>query len=240
MLDTFQRYEAAFNLINDYSKEKEYVSILDIGSNGPGFALYNIFSNVSQTNLDIIHFGSEIIKRFSNVNFVTFNGFNFPFRDSAFDIIICSDTLEHINLDYREDFISEILRISNHFVVFTFPVSSSRIFEKVLYYGSLKKIKFLKEHIENGLPKKVEFYAAIKGSNFSIIRELENINRFLWIPLKIFSSILYWKWKNKSSNFIYKKFKNYLLLNRSLINSGVGYSKSFILERKSNADERFI
>jgi len=234
MLDTFQRYEAAFNLINNFAKENESVSILDIGSNGPGFAYFNIFSNVKQTNLDIVHFDREIIKRFRNVNFVTFNGFDFPFHDGAFDIIICSDTLEHVNPEFRNNFISQVLRISNRFVVFTFPVSTSRIFEKILYIGSFKRIKFLKEHIENGLPTKDEFYNAVKGSNFIVKREKENINRFLWIPLKILSSVLYWKWKNKLSNFIYRKFNNYLLFNRTMINFGIGYSYSFILERAQN------
>ena len=231
MLDTFQRYKEAYRFIEEISTEREQLSLLDVGSNGAGFATYNYFENVHQTNIDIAKFPTEVIKAYPHVNFLTFNGYDFPFSDQQFDITISSDTLEHVPPQKRERFITQILRITNQFVIFTFPVKSSTVVEKLLYYGTLKISKFLKEHIEYGLPCPERFQDIIEKSEYKIIFESQNLNRQLWIVIKLYSSVLARLWKRKSKEFIILQFKKYISHSGSVINSGQGYSKTYILAK---------
>jgi ubiquinone/menaquinone biosynthesis C-methylase UbiE len=232
MLDTFQRYKVAYMKVKEKSLSGENLKLLDIGPNGIGFGLYNHFENVKQTNLDIQKFDKELIKKYPDVDFVTYDGSVFPFEDKSFDIVLCSDTLEHIPRNLREEFLKESFRVAKDLVIFTFPVSTSAFFEKVLYYGTFKKSTFLKEHIEHGLPSVGEFEDMIEKTNFSILVRRDNINRFLWIPFKMTSSILAKLWKKKSTNFVFDKFKRYIRKERKVVNRGIGYSKTFVLERK--------
>ncbi len=232
MLDTFQRYKVAYQEVEKISKNIKQVKLLDVGSNGIGFAEYNRFKNVEQTNLDIQEFDEKLKKDSPHIKFVTYDGRVFPFLDNEFDILLCSDTLEHVPAKYRGDFIKECLRVSKNTVIFTFPVSSSSFFEKLLYYATFKKSVFLKEHIEYGLPKIKNFNDIIKNNGYSIVGKYENINRFLWIPVKLLSSIFVRLWRDKSKEFIYKKFKKYIKKERKLLNIGIGYSDTFILEKK--------
>lgn len=232
MLDTFQRYKEAYFLAEKVSGRRRVISLLDVGSNGPGFAPYNKFENVKQTNLDIQKFQKDVIKEYSKVNFVTYSGNKFPFENSSFDIVLCSDTLEHIPKEKRKKFILENLRVCNKYIVFTFPVDTSSFFEKLFYYMTLKKSLFLREHIEYGLPSEEEFENIIKNTDFNIISKSDNINRFLWIPFKLKSSILAKLWKKKSADFILSEFDKYIVKEKRLVNLGTGYSKTFILEKK--------
>lgn len=238
MLDTFQRYKEAYFLVEKVSNKKREVTLLDVGSNGPGFATYNKFENVRQTNLDIQEFQKNVVRKYLNIKFVTYSGNKFPFEDSSFDIVLCSDTLEHIPKEKRRRFILENLRVSDRYIVFTFPVDTSSFFEKLFYYMTLKKSLFLREHIEYGLPSEEEFENIIKNTDFNIISKSDNINRFLWIPFKLKSSILAKLWKKKSADFILSEFDKYIVKEKRLVNLGTGYSKTFILEK--NVYEREI
>ena len=232
MLDTFQRYKEAYILVEKISREKEEVLLLDVGSNGPGFAVYNRFENVKQTNLDIQKFDKKLFKEYPRTDFITYDGSGIPFKDETFDVVLCSDTLEHIPRGKRKRFVLENLRVSSKYVVFTFPVKTSSFFENLFYYFTFKKSQFLKEHIEYGLPSIEEFENMIKASGFSIITKTDNINRFLWIPFKLISSILAKLWKKESADFIFDKIQKYIKKEKKWINRETGYSKTFILMKK--------
>lgn len=232
MLDTFQRYKVAYEKVREKSSSGESLKLLDIGSNGIGFGLYNHFKNVKQTNLDIQEFGEELINKYPWVDFVTYNGLVFPFEDRSFDIVLCSDTLEHIPMNRRKEFLKESFRVAKDLVIFTFPVSTSSVFEKIIYYGTFKKSAFLKEHIEYGLPTVKSFRHLADKFGFEIVDEAQNINRLFWIPVKLLSSVLTKLWRNKTRQEILEKFDRFVNTKRFILDIGKGYSVSFILIRK--------
>lgn len=232
MIDVFQRYKSAYQVVKSESAKSKNLNLLDVGSNGIGFGAYNNFSNVKQTNIDIQDFDKEVIKNNPHIDFITYDGSVFPFGDNSFDIVVCSDTLEHIPLEYREKFIEENFRVSKNLVVFTFPVKSSALFEKILYYATFKKSSFLREHIEYGLPDPSSFEEKSKTSGFTIVGKTENINRFLWIPVKLLSSLELRLWRKKSKEWMFERFLNFVKKNHWYLNFGRGYSKTYILKKK--------
>lgn len=63
---------------------------------------------------------SNITQRFPGVNFVQISEGPLPFPDKHFDFVFCSAVIEHVgDRENQEQFISEILRVSKHFMLTT-------------------------------------------------------------------------------------------------------------------------
>ena len=65
MLDTFQRYKVAYEKVKEIRNKYSEVKLLDVGSNGIGFGVYNNFDNVKQVNLDIQEFDLNLKEEYS-------------------------------------------------------------------------------------------------------------------------------------------------------------------------------
>ena len=118
-----------------------------------------------------------------------------PFKDSSFDVVCTTDTLEHIPRPLREKFVSEIVRVSRkevHIVVPTmlpskYPNYNDFFFKMV---GAFQT----KEHIEYGVPTVEELHLLLKAhSNTvtygitpcgSLINVALMLNRYLIDPAK--------------------------------------------------------
>jgi len=93
-------------------------------------------------------------------NYVQCNGANLPFADGSFDIVISCDVLEHVVQDDREDFIKEMLRVTNNYFLLCAPFETERIImaEKLCdsFYKSMTNESYiwLKEHRKYVLPRK--------------------------------------------------------------------------------------
>jgi len=233
MLDTYQRYLEIFNIVQKeaVSANGKELSLLDVGSNGPGFASYNYFNNVSQVNLDIVAADDAVQAHYPKVRFIQYSGERIPFEDNSFDFVICVDVLEHVAPEHRQHFIREVIRTSRKAIIFVFPVKSSERWEKFLSAITFQKIKFLQEHIDFGLPSEEDFYRIVENLPGVVVRgERGNIHIWFWIPIKLAASLIYRIIKNHGF-LIYKGFLLYKNTLAKCVNLGQCYSKTFILEK---------
>lgn len=232
MIDTFQRYLFVYNFIKQKaSKEKKY-KILDVGPNGPGLARYiPEFENIELVLLETREFTEAEKQNFPNVRFVTYDGFKAPSKEKQFDLVTCIDTFEHIPHEQRESFIKELGRVAKKDIIMSFPLDHSEPFEKILRMMFLNKIKFLDEHKEYGLPNEKEFRQFTKKNKLQLISTDNNLNVYLWIPVKLFSSLLY-RLVDGKENLTFKLFKIYSRGVYKLFAFGKPYSKTFLIHKK--------
>ena len=230
MFDTYQRYLYPYNFF--LKKRKNIKNLLDLGANGAGFARYNIYK-IPQTNVDVVKPRKNEIEQFSFLKYVVYDGGKLPFGKGCFDLLLCIDTLEHIPPNKRRKFVQEALRVTNKYAIFTFPINTSEKYENIL-----RKIfpqnKFLQEHKHFSLPKDEEFKQMIISFGYSLVEEKNNINVYLWIPIKLISSFLYRLLKN-NHRLSFKLFLLYKSTLAHLINFGTGYSKTYLIVKNEYA-----
>ena len=91
--------------------------------------------------------------------YVQGDGTALTYADSSFDLVICCDTLEHIPLDLRDQFVHELARVARYGVLLICPINDYRtaLAEKVLYAYIQSELHAkhdqLREHREYGLPQ---------------------------------------------------------------------------------------
>ena len=86
-----------------------------------------------------------------------------------------------------------------------FPVSTSRIPEKILQTIFLNKFSFLQEHESYGLPKLSEIHSFVEQhSDWKVIETRGTINRWAWIPIKLLSSIIHRLYKGKEAQKLFQ------------------------------------
>lgn len=232
MIDTFQRYLFVYKYLQQFASEKKEYKVLDVGPNGPGLARYvSEFENVKLTLLEVKEFEDSDKESFPNVEFVTFDGKKSSFKDGTFDLVTCIDTFEHVPHEQRETFIKELARVAKKDIIMSFPLDHSEPFEKVLRMIFLNKIKFLDEHKEYGLPNEKIFRQFLKKSRLQLQSTDKNLNVYLWIPLKLFSSLLY-RIVNGREKLTFRLFRMYSRGIYKLFVFGKPYSKTFLIFKK--------
>lgn len=104
-------------LILEFLPIKSGMKILDLGT-GSGYLAFSIaekYPNAFIFGLDIVEKALEINRvkaekqRISNINFITYDGVNFPFDDSEFDMVVSRYALHHFP-DIQKS-ISEVSRV---------------------------------------------------------------------------------------------------------------------------------
>ena len=95
----------------------------------------------------------------------------------------------------------------------------------------LNKIKFLDEHKLYGQPNEDDFKKFLKSNKVKLIETDNNLNVYLWIPVKLFSSVLYRLVEHRKS-MSFKMFKVYAKGFHRLLTFGKPYSKTFLLSKK--------
>ena len=157
IFDQYQRYKT-IQVIVKYIKDLyhlERVSILELGANEE-CNLEKVLpsENIQYSDIKL----SDQMKQ--SGKFVEADGTNlYQFEDQSYDIVIALDVLEHVPDNARESFLFEAHRVSKYMAIMCFPYDS-------LYNSSAEKCAnnyykaiygcdhiWLKEHIENGLPK---------------------------------------------------------------------------------------
>ncbi len=121
---TERQYKKIFNSINKIGKK---INILEIGAGNRILKKY-LNPNVIYHSLD---FGDS-----HNFNFNLDEG-KFPIKENIYDIIICTETLEHVM--YPKKVINEIKRVAKENAVFYFSLPNEYNFIMRLYYLLGKK-----------------------------------------------------------------------------------------------------
>jgi len=115
-------------------------TVLDVGC-GEGLVIKKLKENndkLSITGLDISIENIKIAKKINdNVKFFQGNIYNLPFEDNSFELIICTEVLEHLKDPERA--IMELKRVSNKFCLISVPN------EPFFRIGNILKLSYLKD-----------------------------------------------------------------------------------------------
>lgn len=155
--DQYQRYATIGRIVslfcNDRNDSKR-LKILEVGSNAQRNLEKFVDAEIFYT--DIV----EIDEFKDDDHFFVADATNLEgIKDNEFDIVVASDVFEHIPVELREDFLSELNRVAKEYAIVCFPYSKDIIndVEKRVnsYYKTIygEDYQWLNEHIYNGLPE---------------------------------------------------------------------------------------
>ncbi len=180
------------------------LKILDVGGNK---GLLRMFPGFSPTIIDI--------EDSDEPNFVKGSALSMPFKNGQFDYSISCDVLEHISQIDRNKFINEMLRVSNKGVIICAPFNSKTnvALEKEMndYYYHLTGLqhRWLREHIDNGLPSEQEIEDQLRKQKISFVK-FKHFSAVCWREI-VKQHLLHSAYSDNESleNSVYSTYENY-------------------------------
>ncbi|OGY16728.1 MAG: hypothetical protein A2784_04555 [Candidatus Chisholmbacteria bacterium RIFCSPHIGHO2_01_FULL_48_12] len=140
--DVYSRHKRMAELINARG------TILDVGGS---LKELRHFVTHPITTVDVI--GGDVI----------YQGNNLPFKDNSFDIVVSLDTIEHVPLKNRLQFIAESLRVSKKQVIIAAPMGTLAHQQVERDLAKLHpEDRYLQEHIKYGLPTLADIKTWVK------------------------------------------------------------------------------
>src|SRR6266478_1180513 len=149
--DQYQRYRDVKEVVENLRINSERLRLLDVGGGEAGYLPAPDFFREDDVVVADLH-------PFQSPHYVEASGLNLPFADDAFYAAFSCDTLEHIPLKDREQFLTELFRVSRHFVILIAPFRSylnelaEQLVQAVYTSECGAPNKALLEHAANGLP----------------------------------------------------------------------------------------
>lgn len=216
--------------IVSYLKEKklENTKILEVGSGSLGIVPY-LKKPIDGLDLDFSGPQTPLLNKIKG------SSLDLPFRKNSYDVVICVDTLEHIEKEKREKAITEVLKVAKRLGIITVPVGSlSELQDKkldILYRKVFnQKNNFLSEHVKNGLPQTDEILVILDRVLGKLDKKAK-ITSYPLLNLKV-REILMKTWISKNRFIYYTYLKGYLLLLPllRLANWGNCYRRMFVVE----------
>lgn len=202
--------------------------ILEVGSGSLGITPY-LKRSIDAIDVDFSGPQTPLLNKISGT------ADSLPFRKNSYDVLICSDTLEHLKKNQREKAIEEMMRVAKKLVIIVVPIGNlSQEQDKKLdtYYQKIfsKKNGFLSQHVQNGLPSTNEILVIFDRLSRKLNKEAKITSKPL-LNLKI-REILMRTWITKNRYIYYLYLKGYLILIPLLriMNWGNCYRKLFMVE----------
>ncbi len=202
--------------------------ILEVGSGSLGITPY-LKRPIDGLDADFSGPKSE------NLNQIKGTAVDLPFRKNSYDVVISSDTLEHIPVALREKAIDEMLRVARQLVIIVVPTGSLSQKQDRQLHDRFQKVfkksdKFLSEHVQHGLPKNDEILVTIDKS----LRNLGKTARVSSKPLLNLTvrKLIMYTWISQNKYIYYSYMKGYLFLIPllRLANFGNCYRRLFMIE----------
>lgn len=119
-----QKYliERFYTVLLEEAKKVKPSSILDVGC-GEGFTLKKLEDAGIGKELEGVDFLDTAIhlgrKQFPQFTFKQGNIYALPYKDNSFDLLICSEVLEH--LEHPDEALKELFRVTKKYVLFSVP-----------------------------------------------------------------------------------------------------------------------
>lgn len=229
--DLYGRLATIGKIINANRKPNQVFRILDIG--GQGNALKNFLPK------DRVYYMDLLIES-DDENFISGDGCNIPLEDESFDWVTSTDVFEHIPEGNRDAFLSENLRVAKDGMILAAPFYSEEVRQAEINVNENYKILsegddhfWLKEHIENGLPKKETIEEFLNKNKLSF-QLINNNDLILWEILLNMSNIVSIK-DSKDVAEELKKF-NFFYNNNifPLDSSKLSYRKVYFIKKNTD------
>lgn len=228
----FQHPESALRYlpITALLKEKkmEDSKILEVGSGSLGITPY-LKKPVDGVDLDFSGPQTPLLTKIKG------SSLDLPFRKNTYDVVICVDTLEHIENPDREKAVREILRVARNLSVIVVPAGHlSELQDKKLELHFRKvfgqKNNFLTEHVKNGLPATEEILVILDRVLARLGKKAKIKSRPL-LNLQV-REFLMKTWISKNRFIYYLYLKGYLLLLPLFVHANWGncYRRMFVVE----------
>ncbi|RJR16740.1 MAG: class I SAM-dependent methyltransferase [Nitrospiraceae bacterium] len=103
-------------------KDLQVMSVLDAGC-GEGFVLSEFRNRNVGVQLEGVDFSEAALnmgrKMFPYLNLKKENIYNLPYKDNSFDLVICTEVMEH--LETPRKVLDEIMRVSKKYCLFSVP-----------------------------------------------------------------------------------------------------------------------
>ncbi len=142
-------------------KRIDPVSVLDVGC-GEGFVLHQLRKNNLGKNLEGIDSMPEAIevgkKLHPNLKLRMGDIYKLPYKDNAFDLVICCEVLEH--LKQPEKGLKELIRVSKKYVLLSVPNEPLFTWQRVLRGKNIMKFGAHPEHINHWSTKKFKMFVS--------------------------------------------------------------------------------
>ena len=146
------RYMVTKSILNAMNKY-QFKTFADIGgAEGYTANIVKTIFNVDVISTDLSENACTIAKRLFNIKAIPADIHKLPFRDNEFDLVLCSETIEHVT-DYKGA-IRELLRITKNVLVITVPHESEKIVARNIknkiphahiHYFDTRTLDYLKE-----------------------------------------------------------------------------------------------
>jgi hypothetical protein len=140
--DRYQRFRAVAEIITKIA-DGHSLDILDVGGFDASLTRFVSKHRVSQYSQHITP------------------GAPLALADDSVDLVCALDVLEHVPLDGREFFISEVSRVAKRAAILAFPIKQAEEAERFVL--SLTKSPWLAEHQEHGLPDPAKVKQTLRG-----------------------------------------------------------------------------
>ncbi|MDS0525592.1 class I SAM-dependent methyltransferase [Clostridium sp. SHJSY1] len=190
IFDQYQRYKNAKIIIDSIRENNETFKILEVGANAHK-NLEKFLPNDDVTYLDI-SLPEELLH---DPKYILGDATNMNFKNGEYDVVIALDVFEHIPVDRREAFISEIHRVSSKVAIISAPFNKAKVTfaeERAnAYYKSIIGLDhhWLYEHINNGLPDLIEVENYLKSNNIQY-NKFAHGNLSMWEKLTNIQALL--------------------------------------------------
>lgn len=141
-------------IAHDIRKTPDINTILDIGSGSLGITPY-LKRRVTGVDLNFDGPSSILLKQIKG------SANKLPFRNKSFDVSLCVDALEHIPKKFRQNVISELVRVTKKKIYIVVPCGIDSEREDKRFFNYLRIVNkwedpYLGEHIKYHLPTEEE------------------------------------------------------------------------------------